>query len=44
MEQPPGYETERQDKDCRIKKNIYGLKQAARYWNQWITDILKITN
>ena len=30
MEQPPGYVTQRENKVCRFKKAIYGLKQIPR--------------
>lgn len=42
MRQPPGLVTkERAYQVCRLRKSIYGLKQAARVWHQTITQILK---
>jgi hypothetical protein len=38
MRQPPGFEEEGQEeKVCLLKKSLYGLKQAAKVWN----DLLK---
>ena len=39
MKQPPGFEES--DKVCRLKKGLYGLKQAARQWNIEITSLLE---
>ncbi len=38
MKQPPGFEIG--SKVCRLKKSLYGLKQAARSWNQEIERVL----
>ena len=32
MEQPPGYVAQGEDRVCRLKKAIYGLKQSPRAW------------
>lgn len=41
MRQPPGFIDHRNStKVCRLRKSIYGLKQAARVWHQTITAIL----
>ena len=32
MEQPPGYVAQGENKVCRLKKTIYGLKQSPRVW------------
>uniref|UniRef100_H3G683 Reverse transcriptase Ty1/copia-type domain-containing protein n=1 Tax=Phytophthora ramorum TaxID=164328 RepID=H3G683_PHYRM len=33
MEQPGGYQ-DKTDRVCRLLKGLYGLKQAARIWNE----------
>lgn len=38
MKQPPGFSTG--DKVYRLKKSLYGLKQAARVWNQTLHEAL----
>lgn len=38
MKQPPGFEIS--NKVCKLKKTIYGLKQAARNWNKVINETL----
>lgn len=38
MKQPPGFENG--SKVCRLKKSLYGLKQAARSWNQELERVL----
>lgn len=41
MKQPPGYVDEKKPHFvCHLKKSLYGLKQAARSWNEEINRIL----
>lgn len=40
MKQPPGFENNNKDLVCRLKKGIYGLKQAARLWNDTVHRLL----
>lgn len=41
MRQPPGYEIGNQNDVCRLRRSLYGLKQAARVWNERIDSVLK---
>lgn len=41
MRQPPGYESGEPKEVCRLRRSIYGLKQAARVWNAKIDEVLK---
>lgn len=43
MKIPEGINVNR-DKVCRLNKSIYGLKQAARCWNDWFNDFIKKFN
>ena len=40
MEEPPGYETPREDSVVRLQKAIYRLKQAGRKWYDPLLCIL----
>jgi hypothetical protein len=41
MSQPDGFvDTEHPEYVCRLKKSLYGLKQAARCWNQTLDSFL----
>lgn len=42
MRQPPGYESEDRKLVCRLKRSLYGLKQAAHVWNKRIDEVLKL--
>lgn len=44
MKQPPGFEVENKNLVCRLKKSIYGLKQAAKAWNDEIRRTLTQEN
>ena len=39
MRQPPGYETDK-SKVCRLRRSLYGLKQAGREWNKRFRSFL----
>lgn len=41
MKQPPGFECGNQNSVCRLRRSLYGLKQAARVWNKRIDEVLK---
>lgn len=40
MKQPPGFEDDNKQLVCKLKKSIYGLKQAAKSWNDTIHQFL----
>lgn len=41
MQQPPGFKIKgRENEVCLLKRSLYGLKQAARSWNEAINDTL----
>lgn len=40
MKQPPGFESKNKNLVCRLKRGIYGLKQAAMLWNDEIHRVL----
>jgi hypothetical protein len=41
MEIPEGYDIDRKKKVFKLKKSIYGLKQASRIWNEKFTEEVK---
>lgn len=42
MQQPKGFVVPGKEKFvCRLKRSLYGLKQAARIWNTTISELLK---
>ena len=40
IEQPVGYEKEGKEKVCRMRKSMYGTKQASRNWHKTVHDVL----
>lgn len=40
MKQPPGFNNGETGQVCLLKKSLYGLKQAARAWNDAIHEVL----
>lgn len=40
MKQPVGYE-DGSERVCKLKKSLYGLKQASRCWNQKFTSFIR---
>ena len=41
MEQPRGFESQDRSKVCKLKRSIYGLKQASRSWNRRFDEAVK---
>jgi hypothetical protein len=40
MQQPQGFEVGGPDHVCKLRKSLYGLKQAGRVWNQTLNSVL----
>lgn len=40
MKPPEGYSKAQPHQVCKLKKSLYGLKQASRKWNQELTKFL----
>lgn len=40
MKQPPGFEEGEPNLVCKLKKSLYGLKQAAKIWNDAMHNLL----
>lgn len=40
MKQPPGFEEGGLHLVCRLKKSLYGPKQAAKIWNDAVDNLL----
>ena len=41
MSLPPGFEKGKNDKICKLKKSLYGLKQSPRAWFDRFSKVLK---
>jgi hypothetical protein len=41
MVQPPGFREDGDNRVCRLRKGLYGLKQAGRVWHKCLLDYLK---
>ena len=41
MKQPKGFESEDSSKVCKLKRSIYGLKQASRSWNHHFDEAIR---
>jgi hypothetical protein len=39
MQQPEGFEVGEPDHVCKLRKSLYGLKQAGRVWNQTLNSV-----
>lgn len=40
MKQPPGFEEGNNNFVCKLRKSLYGLKQAANVWNKTLHEVL----
>ena len=42
MIQPEGFTSTDESKVCKLKRSIYGLKQASRSWNMCFDKVIKM--
>ena len=42
MIQPEGFTSTDESKVCKLKRSIYGLKQASKSWNMYFDKVIKI--
>ena len=42
MIQPEGFISIDESKICKLKRSIYGLKQASRSWNMYFDKVIKM--